>query len=81
MDDSVGLPCDLSQNVLPTNGDVIRAFYYTRQNLKAAANKHLFCSTNETNAKLFPAIMILGESFVATCDRQKSCLDDQRTAK
>ena len=36
IDDSIGLPCDLSQNVLLTSGDVITAFYYTRQNLKTA---------------------------------------------
>ena len=78
IDDSVGLPCDLSKNVLPANGDAIRAFYYTRQNLTTAVNKHLFLSTNETSAKLVPVIMheSMGESFIATRDRQKSRSDD-----
>ena len=50
----VGFPADLSQDVPPTNGDVIRGFYYIRP-LQMQATEHVL-SLNETNAKLAPAI-------------------------
>ena len=53
----VGFPVNLSQNVLPTNGDVLRGFYYIRQQ-QMQTTDHV-PSGNETNAELVPAIMNL----------------------
>ena len=53
----VGFPVDLSQNALPTNRDVLRGFYYIRQQQMQTINR--VPSVNETNAELVPAIMNL----------------------
>ena len=50
----VGFPVNLSQNVLPTNGDVLRGFYYIR--LLQMQTTDRVPSGNETNAELVPAI-------------------------
>ena len=52
----VEFPVDLSQNVLPTNGDVLRGFYYICQQIQTT---DCVPSVNETNAELVPAIMNL----------------------
>jgi len=54
---TIGFPSVLSQEMLPTNGDVIRAFYYTRQLQMTTANKHCIPSFNETIADLISAMI------------------------
>ena len=53
----VKFPVDLSQNVLPTNEDIIRGFYYIRQH-QIQTTDHV-PAVNETNAELLPARMNL----------------------
>ena len=50
-------PVDLSQNVLPTNGDILRGFYHICQ--QQMQTRDCVPSLNKTNAKLVPAIMNL----------------------
>jgi len=52
------VPSELSQKMLPTNGDAIKAFYYTRQLQITTTNKQCIPSFNETKfADLTPAII------------------------
>ena len=53
----VGFPVDLSQNVLPTNRDVLKGFHYICQQQMQTTDR--VPSVNETNAELVPAIMNL----------------------
>jgi len=56
---NLGFPAELPTNVLPTNGDIVRSFYFERQILMNQKCSNKVPTKNETKAILIPKVVQL----------------------